>query len=247
MSSSLDFRADLNRSSVSRYIQLATLFRRRIESGHWPSGSQIPTIDDLAAEFGVARATIRQSLGILSGEGLVASFRAKGTFVTEKMPQPLWCEVTTDWNGLLMNRDGATIKVLSDYPSIAAPFVQEPVGIVQPQYRYLRRLHSRNDDPYMLADIYIDGKLASKLPPASFAEETAMRLAAKLPGIKITEARQRLTIGTADVETAELLQIPLNAPICHVNRFAVDQRGRLVLMALGCYRGDVVRMDIKLR
>ena len=33
---------DLNRSAVSRYIQLATLFRRRIEQGVWKTGQQIP-------------------------------------------------------------------------------------------------------------------------------------------------------------------------------------------------------------
>ncbi|MFX6226298.1 GntR family transcriptional regulator, partial [Acinetobacter baumannii] len=51
---------DFSRSAVSRSLQLATLFRRRIESGQWPLGSQIPTVDDLASECGVARATIRQ-------------------------------------------------------------------------------------------------------------------------------------------------------------------------------------------
>jgi GntR family transcriptional regulator len=32
-----------------------------------------------------------------------------------------------------------------------------------------------------------------------------------------------------------------------VRRAAVDQRGVLILMADGIYRGDVVRIDIKLR
>jgi GntR family transcriptional regulator len=36
---------DLSRSAVSRYIQLATLFRRRIEQGVWKIGTQIPTVD----------------------------------------------------------------------------------------------------------------------------------------------------------------------------------------------------------
>ena len=43
---------DLNRSTVSRYIQLSTLFRRRIESGVWRPGHRIPTVDELAAEYG---------------------------------------------------------------------------------------------------------------------------------------------------------------------------------------------------
>ena len=65
--------------------------------------------------------------------------------------------------------------------------------------------------------------------------------------MKISDARQTLTIGTADIEVAAALQLPLNAPVAYVHRAAVDARGVLVLVADGIYRGDVVRLDIKLR
>lgn len=35
------------RSSVARYIQLASLFRKKIESGEWELGAQIPTVEML--------------------------------------------------------------------------------------------------------------------------------------------------------------------------------------------------------
>ncbi|WP_368737395.1 UTRA domain-containing protein [Serratia marcescens] len=54
-------------------------------------------------------------------------------------------------------------------------------------------------------------------------------------------------MGTADMETAELLDMPLNAPVCLVDRSAIDQHGRLILIAIGIYRGDMVRMEVKLR
>ena len=62
---------DLDRSAVSRYLQLASLFRRRIEAGDWPIGQQTPTVDDLAVECGVARATVRKALDMLEDEGLI--------------------------------------------------------------------------------------------------------------------------------------------------------------------------------
>src|SRR5258708_37730817 len=68
---------DLDRSVVARYIQLASLFRRRIEAGDWPVAKQTPTVDDLAAECGVARATIRKALDMLEAEGLIDRYRAK--------------------------------------------------------------------------------------------------------------------------------------------------------------------------
>src|SRR3712207_7768150 len=67
---------DLNRSAVPRHIQLTTLFRHRIEQGAWKTGQQIPTVDQLAAECGVARATIRQAMDQLEAEGLIERFRA---------------------------------------------------------------------------------------------------------------------------------------------------------------------------
>ena len=97
-------------SRMPRYLQLATLFRRRIESGHWPLGKQVPTVDDLAAACGVARATVRQALDILAEENLIARYRAKGTFVTRQSREELWCEVKTDWSGLLMSPEGATMS-----------------------------------------------------------------------------------------------------------------------------------------
>ena len=73
---------DDDATGMPRYLQLSTLFRRMIETGQWQPDTQIPTVEELAAEYGVARATVRQALGRLDSEGLIARFRAKGTFVT---------------------------------------------------------------------------------------------------------------------------------------------------------------------
>jgi GntR family transcriptional regulator len=238
---------DLTRSGVSRYQQLATLFRRRIESGQWKIGEQIPTVDDLAVECGVARATIRQALGLLAAEGLIARYRAKGTFVSRRPQDQLWCEVETDWSGLLSSREGAEIEILSKSIVAEPPLRPHDIGKLSGSYRHLRRKHTMNGVPFLVADVYLDAMLAKSLPKNALTSKTALRLAASLPGVKIVDARQTLTIGTADLEMAELLQLPLNAAIAHVNRSAVDQHGRLVLVALGVYRGDVVRVDIKLK
>lgn len=239
--------ADLSRSAVARYIQLATLFRRRIESGQWKVGEQIPVVDSLAAECGVARATIRQALGLLENEGLISRARAKGTFVMHRPQEQLWCEVETDWNGLLSSRQGATIEVLSSENVKAPLLVPHPVGELAPSYRHLRRRHTREGVPFLLADVYIDQRLTKKIPAAAYSTKTALRLVAAIEGVKITDARQTLTIGSADIETAQLLRVPLNAPVAHVNRSAVDQNGDLILIANGIYRGDLVRVDVKLR
>jgi GntR family transcriptional regulator len=77
--------------------------------------------------------------------------------------------------------------------------------------------------------------------------KTALRLINDVPNLTIADARQTLTISMADLETAEALELPLNAPVAFVHRRVVDKAGTLVLAAEGIYRGDVVRFDMKLR
>jgi GntR family transcriptional regulator len=248
MDQAATMRASLRLSSIPLYLQLAGVFRRRVELGRWIVGSQIPTIDDLAKECGVAKATIRQAVGVLEDEGLVSRFRAKGTFVNKTDVQSLWCEVRTDWSGLLRAREGAKIELLSKAASVVLPAKLIPPGIgkIAPGYRHLRRRHSRDGVPFMIGDVYLDERLARKVPKASYTSMTAMNLAASISGVHITDGRQIVTIGEADMEVATLLGMPLNAPICFIDRFAMDH-GKLVLMSKGIYRGSNVRIDMKLK
>jgi len=238
---------NLHRSNVSRYIQLATLFKRRIQSGVWAAGSQIPTIDELVEETGVARATVRQALGVLESEGLLARFRGKGTFVLEKEDEGFWCEVEADWQELLTGRPGASIEVIAN--TLSGPPADAPteMGKVADQYRLLRRHHSRDGRVFLVADVFVEAELAKSLPRSAFKSRTAMRLVESLKGVEITDARQTVTIGTADLELSLLMDIELNAPVAHVRRTVVDQHGVIVLIADGIYRGDVVKFKFKLR
>lgn len=238
---------DFDRSAISRYIQLSTLFRRRIETGYWHVGQQIPTVDALAAEFCVARATIRQALTILEQDGLIERFRAKGTFVIYRPQQKLWCTVQSNWAGLLSAQPDADIEVLSQEADAEPHGLMHEVGTAAPAYWHLRRRHFRDGSAFLVTDIYIDQRLRSRVSKEALRTRSSMRLIAEVAGVKVKDARQTLTIGTADSETAELLSIPLNAPVALVHRSAVDDKGCLVFVGIGVYRGDVVRLDVQLK
>jgi len=236
---------DLGLSAVPRYLQLASLFRHRIESGAWATGKQIPTVEELVAECGVARATVRQAMGILADEGLIIRRRATGTIVTRKPADTAWHDIATDWRRLLTVYPDGVIKLISSEIVKAPPALPHDIGEPCASYRHLQREHWRDGRPYLITDVYVDAALARKLPNSAFTTLTALSLAASLPGVKIVNARQTLTIGSADIETAAALKIPLNSPIARIHRSVVDQRRKLIMTATGIYRGDVVRVEIK--
>lgn len=238
---------DLNRSAVARYIQLAGLYRRRIVSAEWPVGQQIPSVDELAEECGVARATIRQSLDSLAEEGLIERVRGTGTFVRAKPEVQMWSEVEIDWPGVLMPRLRVTLKTILEESGKQPPHLRHPIGTRAASYRRMRRVHFIREKPYFLSDIYVDERLCSRLSRKDFRTKPVFKLIGDIEGLKIADARQTLTIGTADVETAFHLNIPINSPVAIVHRSALDDQGCLVLVATGAYRGDALQIDMKLK
>src|SRR5215469_11661878 len=74
--------------SVPRHLQVQRVLRGRIESGEWGGDHPIPTEMKLLAEFGVSRTTIREALGVLTRDGLIARHRGRGSFVRPRGEAP---------------------------------------------------------------------------------------------------------------------------------------------------------------
>lgn len=55
---------------VPRWRQVYEVLRARIESGTYPPGSRVPSVVQVAEEFGIAQATAQKVLRALKDEGL---------------------------------------------------------------------------------------------------------------------------------------------------------------------------------
>jgi GntR family transcriptional regulator len=239
--------ADFDRSPVARYIQLATLFRNRIAAGEWPVGSRIPNADVLAVEFAVARGTMREALGLLEQEGLLERLRAKGTFVRKSPSEPHMHKLAIDWQSLISAHEGAKIEVLEQRAVTELPAAERTKGKPARKYQMMRRLHVRDGRPYLVGRFYLAYELFKQGQPLQFRRMPTLPILHRIAGARIAKARQTLTIGTADVEIAQLLKIPLNAPVALVDRVAVDKDDFILYAGHGVYRGDAITMEIELR
>src|SRR3954469_5024451 len=90
-----------DRSRVPLYLQVASVMRRRIETGHWQPGQKISTLEELEREFEVARVTVRQAVELLREEKLLWCQQGRGTFVADERPDKRWLKLATDWDAVL--------------------------------------------------------------------------------------------------------------------------------------------------
>lgn len=229
-----------------RYVQIADLIRQRIVRGVWLEGQRLPTLEALVAEFGVARVTVRQAIRLLSDEGLLSAQQGRGTFVTHRPRQDRFISVFTTLAELSRAyRDTRPEVVNIEEGAKAPPFLDQTGGTPAKRYTFMRRVHHRDGRPYCVISIYIDQKIFSR-SPKRFRTEVVIPLLTSMPGLKIAEAHQALTIGSADMEVSRLLMLPLNAPVAEVLRVFKDDKGTLIYVAHATYRGDAIRLEMNL-
>ena len=64
-------------------VRISDDIRARIEAGTYPAGMQLPTLDELATEYGCSLAAVRSALDLLRQQGLVVTRQGRGSFVRD--------------------------------------------------------------------------------------------------------------------------------------------------------------------
>ena len=233
-------------SPVPRYAQLADLLRQRVARGVWALGHKLPSLDELVAEFGVARVTVRQAVDLLAREGLLSPQQGRGTFVTGQPAQDRWLRLETSLRDLAdVYRDDKPKLTLLEEAS-AMPVLQAQDGKPAARYHFMRRVHSRNGEAYCVISIYLDDRVF-RMAPKRFRRETVVPVLLELPKVKIAKARQTLAISTADVEVAAHLTIAVGAPVAEVRRIFTALDGTVLYVGEVTYRGDYIHFEMDLK
>lgn len=231
-------------SRMPRYVQVASVLRRRIEDGYWALGDKITTLDELEREFGVARVTVRQAVDLLQSEGLLKSVQGRGTFVTKTPGTDRWLQLATNWESLIAPIRLNVLEVIEEQKGVE-PRLLDDDGSSTGDYRFIRSLQKRGREPYALARVHIASRIYARAPKL-FAARAALAVLAEMDGLDLARAHQALTIGAADLDVARRLDIPMNAPVVEARCVVTDGDGFVIYLGEITYRGDVVRLNIEL-
>jgi len=235
-----------NDTPVPRYFQLADLFRQRITRGEWPEKHRLPTLEALAVEFSVARVTVRQAIEVLAREGLLSPQQGRGTFVSGVPRKERFISVFTTLNELVRDYDDSQPTIVNMEEGVNSPPLKPEEGTPVAQYTYMRRVHVRDGRAYCVIDLYLDERIFRRAPD-EFRTKTVIPILHKMSGVRIHAAHQVLTIGTADMEIARMLEIPVGSPVAEVRRIFTDRQGTVIYLANVIYRGDTIRIEMDLK
>ena len=232
-------------SPVPLYLQIADSLRDRIARGVWRQGEVIPTLEQIADEFDVARVTARQAVQLLMSEGALAPQRGRGTFVSATAPTLKPVQVVSTLTALVDMYRATTQQLLTIEENRRKPPITPADGKLAEHYVHMKRVHASDGLPYCVISLYLDERIFS-LSPDRFREELAIPTLVELAPASIVKARQTLTIGSADAEAARLMRIPADSPIGRVQRVFSDPDNVVIYYADVIYRGDAVKVEMDL-
>jgi len=243
-----DFMTDAplyDRSRQPLYIQAAGQLRLKIERGEWAPGTQLPVIEDLQAEFGLSRATIREALEMLEQERLIQRHRGRGTFVRSQLPDRRSHVLPTTWPDLVESLRNIEPKMLrpidrTDGGELRGILAGEPRGA----FVWFQRVHTRADEPYCLIDIHLREDVFA-LDAERFMTVPIILVLAERHRALIAGVHQRVTFSNADETSARALGIALGAPVVEILRTLVHPDGGTLAHTYARYPGEYVRIDFE--
>jgi GntR family transcriptional regulator, transcriptional repressor for pyruvate dehydrogenase complex len=129
------------------YAAVAARLRAQILSGALPPGARLPNEQELSAEFGVGRSTVREALRALSSQNLIETVRgvAGGSFVAVPTVGHVSAHLETGMT-LMAAADAVTVEQLMT----ARRILEVPVAGAAAQQRtaeHLDRLRAAQFDP----------------------------------------------------------------------------------------------------
>lgn len=141
-----------------KYQMVEQTVRDMIADGALKVGDQIPTEEELCAQFGFSRMTVSKALNNLSADGYIERVPGRGSFVTRRHVNKNLTSAAsfTEDMAAIGLKAGARLLSYEVVPASCAPIASEKLGLSESDLiHHFVRLRTGNDMPIAISDTYI--------------------------------------------------------------------------------------------
>lgn len=231
------------------YQQIKNWILQQVESHAWPENYRLPSEDELARHFQVARGTVKHALDQLEGEGVLYRLHGKGTFVSSG-----WLDFTMAQRlvsfpelfasrGLRIHTRTLAQAVQDPTPALASLFTLPPGEKVF----WTKRLRSQEDAPILLSENRLAYSVCPGIEQYDLEAQTLYSVLEGIYRVRLDWATRRFDAKSAGGELAQLLQLPAGTPVLYLEQMVYTREGRCIEYSEVWLRGDKIRISTVLR
>ena len=206
-----------NPGPLPRYVQLAELLIRDIDTGRLMDGERLPPERRMAADLRTSVGTLRKALRVMEEKGLLRRVQGSGNYIQRKSgPGGTYAMFRLE----LLSGGGLPRAVVMDVTTLEKPSDLPDFGTSARATR-IRRERFLNDTAIAVEEIWLDagmGELSRDMLSDSLYQTYLRRL-----GFWVTRAEDRVTIGTLPDWTPERFGRK-GAPCGYIERYSWADR-----------------------
>lgn len=233
---------------VPLYYQLEEILSQRIDSGELKPSEPIPSEAELQEQYGVSRTTVRQAIARLVTAGKLRTVQGKGTFVTEPKVEEKVEAVTSLSQELLARNIRPTSRILGLACTFPSAKVADVLRLDKGQdIVRLERLRLADGEPIGISTAYLPLRLVPGLAERGLAGESLYEVLENEFGLILHEADEVVSASAALEREAQLLDIPVGAPVLLVTRTTYSVEGAPIEYSRTVFRADRYRYYARLR
>ena len=221
------------------YHQVKSIVREQIENGTWQEGDQIPPEQQLCAQYGISRTTVKEALNQLVAEGLLYRKQGKGTYVSTSRwaprPQKLisLSEEIRSRHQIPSNQLLETAIEPASVPVARALELASGTPVVR-----LKRLRMADREPIAIQTAHIPAAMCPHLLDVLREDQSLYRVLAERFRITPRRATEVYKPGTLDDRAGKLLATKANAPCFLVERVTYADGAKPFEFVRSILRGD---------
>jgi GntR family transcriptional regulator len=209
-------------------------------------GAIVPSERALAERYGVARMTVRQGLDRLAAKGLIYRIQGRGTFVAQ--PKFTQSHVLTSFTEDMRARGMVPGSAVLAQEIVSAPEIAARELGIDPgdSVVLVERIRTADGEPMAYERAYLPAGRFAGLEEEDLSGRSMYELLQTRWGIRLRDARQRVTVVTLNGEEAKLLNVPAGRPAFLFQRTTHESTGEVIEYVRSLYRGDRYEVDTHL-
>jgi GntR family transcriptional regulator len=226
-------------SSIPYYLQLSEILQQEIGERQSPyEVYQLPSENELAAQQGITRATVRRALDVLERDGWIYREKGRGSFAAVRRVEHELTQLVSTTEDMRKRGWALTTRLVSvkkaPAPQKVAHALELPEG--EPCYK-LCRLRIVDGEPISIQTPYLPAALCPDLEQNDLTR-SLYRLLETRYGLRLWTGHETLRARCALPQEEKLLEVPKCTPVMYMERVTYAVTGQAVEYLEAVWRGD---------